>query len=294
MLQQTRAEAVIPYYERFLERFPTVETLAAAPRRGSADGLERPRLLFPRAQPAARRAPSWPPAVSARLRMPCASCRAWAITRPPPSPASPSGCRTPCWMATSCGWSRACTNDAGDIGAGRTRDRFRAVAQAMARTRARSGRLQPGADGTGRHRLPAAHAALPGLSAGGRLRGAPGGTRRGVAGEAAPRGTRADGAGRGGGPTARTPPAVAARRGFPPLAGFWELPSPAELPGRQHQTEIGTFRHTITQHHYRVTVHTAAVARAARPLRWIPLAGLSSLPLSTTARKALHLAGVSI
>src|SRR5438046_8697090 len=31
MLQQTRAVAVIPYYERFLARFPTVATLAAAP-----------------------------------------------------------------------------------------------------------------------------------------------------------------------------------------------------------------------------------------------------------------------
>ena len=30
MLQQTRAQAVIPYYRRFLERFPTVEALAAA------------------------------------------------------------------------------------------------------------------------------------------------------------------------------------------------------------------------------------------------------------------------
>src|ERR1051325_9770915 len=30
MLQQTRAQAVIPYYERFLQRFPTVEALAAA------------------------------------------------------------------------------------------------------------------------------------------------------------------------------------------------------------------------------------------------------------------------
>src|SRR5690348_17616766 len=30
MLQQTRAQAVIPYYERFLERFPHVESLAAA------------------------------------------------------------------------------------------------------------------------------------------------------------------------------------------------------------------------------------------------------------------------
>lgn len=31
MLQQTRVETVIPYFERFLERFPTVEALAAAP-----------------------------------------------------------------------------------------------------------------------------------------------------------------------------------------------------------------------------------------------------------------------
>jgi A/G-specific adenine glycosylase len=31
MLQQTRVAAVIPYYEKFLERFPTVESLAAAP-----------------------------------------------------------------------------------------------------------------------------------------------------------------------------------------------------------------------------------------------------------------------
>src|SRR5579862_4315321 len=31
MLQQTRAQAVIPYYEKFLARFPTVESLAAAP-----------------------------------------------------------------------------------------------------------------------------------------------------------------------------------------------------------------------------------------------------------------------
>ena len=30
MLQQTRAQAAIPYYHRFLERFPTVEVLAAA------------------------------------------------------------------------------------------------------------------------------------------------------------------------------------------------------------------------------------------------------------------------
>ncbi len=32
MLQQTRVETVIPYYERFLERFPDIETLATADR----------------------------------------------------------------------------------------------------------------------------------------------------------------------------------------------------------------------------------------------------------------------
>src|SRR5277367_136740 len=31
MLQQTRVAAVIPYYERFLERFPNVQSLAEAP-----------------------------------------------------------------------------------------------------------------------------------------------------------------------------------------------------------------------------------------------------------------------
>jgi A/G-specific adenine glycosylase len=31
MLQQTRVAAVIPYYERFLQRFPSVQALAAAP-----------------------------------------------------------------------------------------------------------------------------------------------------------------------------------------------------------------------------------------------------------------------
>src|SRR5580698_5298671 len=31
MLQQTRVAAAIPYYERFLERFPSVEALASAP-----------------------------------------------------------------------------------------------------------------------------------------------------------------------------------------------------------------------------------------------------------------------
>lgn len=34
MLQQTTVEAVIPYYERFLKKFPTVQSLASAPEEG--------------------------------------------------------------------------------------------------------------------------------------------------------------------------------------------------------------------------------------------------------------------
>ena len=37
MLQQTRVETVLPYYSRFLSRFPTLDTLAQA---GEADVLK--------------------------------------------------------------------------------------------------------------------------------------------------------------------------------------------------------------------------------------------------------------
>ena len=40
MLQQTRAQAVIPYYQRFLDRFPAVEALAAADRQEDGNGVE--------------------------------------------------------------------------------------------------------------------------------------------------------------------------------------------------------------------------------------------------------------
>ena len=52
MLQQTRVAAVIPYYERFLARFPDMRALAEAPQEEVLRYLVRPRLLQPRAQPA--------------------------------------------------------------------------------------------------------------------------------------------------------------------------------------------------------------------------------------------------
>ena len=76
------------------------------------------------------------------------------------------------------------------------------------------------------------------------------------------------------------------------LGGFWELPSPEQLPELGALPAIGTFRHTITHHRYQVTVRSGSLARqarVARPLRWVPIETLPSLPLSTTARKALRL-----
>jgi hypothetical protein len=75
------------------------------------------------------------------------------------------------------------------------------------------------------------------------------------------------------------------------MAGFWELPSLEQLPVLCAAEELGTFRHTITNHRYSVTVFKGSLARAPRGFRWLTRQDLGRLPLSTTARKALHLAG---
>ncbi len=48
MLQQTQVATVIPYFERFMARFPTVTDLATPAGRGTAP-VDRPGLLRPRA-----------------------------------------------------------------------------------------------------------------------------------------------------------------------------------------------------------------------------------------------------
>lgn len=78
------------------------------------------------------------------------------------------------------------------------------------------------------------------------------------------------------------------------LAGFWELPEPEHLPGARAMREIGEFRHTIvsTNHCCRVLQASTGRKPADGVCRWTPLASLKSLPLSTMARKALVLAGL--
>ena len=76
------------------------------------------------------------------------------------------------------------------------------------------------------------------------------------------------------------------------MAGFWELPSAEQLPLARVGQEAGAFRHTITNHYHFVQVHHASVQKAPPPYQWKDRTGLASLPLSTIARKALRAAGL--
>jgi A/G-specific adenine glycosylase len=73
------------------------------------------------------------------------------------------------------------------------------------------------------------------------------------------------------------------------MAGFWELPSPEELPAWRPGEALGSFRHTITHHHYTVTVVTGTVSGVPPGFRWRRRDGLERIPLTTMARKALRL-----
>jgi A/G-specific adenine glycosylase len=71
------------------------------------------------------------------------------------------------------------------------------------------------------------------------------------------------------------------------LAGFWELPEPEHFPAAEIGPKIGVFRHTIVNTNYLVRVHRASTVRVPKGFRWLPEKKLNKLPLSTTAKKAL-------
>lgn len=71
------------------------------------------------------------------------------------------------------------------------------------------------------------------------------------------------------------------------MAGFWELPEANLLPRAVPLETVATVRHTITNHHYRLTVVRATVSRIPRGFSWISMADLNRIPLSTATRKAL-------
>jgi A/G-specific adenine glycosylase len=77
------------------------------------------------------------------------------------------------------------------------------------------------------------------------------------------------------------------------LAGFWELPRLEELSGRVRVGKpYGEFTHAIVNHRYRISVCAGElVGKAPSPWQWIHSAKLEELPLSTILKKSLQLAG---
>lgn len=73
------------------------------------------------------------------------------------------------------------------------------------------------------------------------------------------------------------------------LAGFWELPERKEVPAARTGKAPAEFHHTITVHKYVCRVSQATVGRAPKGFQWIPENELGGIPLSTMARKALAL-----
>jgi A/G-specific adenine glycosylase len=73
------------------------------------------------------------------------------------------------------------------------------------------------------------------------------------------------------------------------MAGFWELPAPEDLPGWHADKTLGSFRHTITHHHYTITVLTGNLPTPPRGFHWRSTRALARIPLTTIARKALRL-----
>ncbi|HXE11999.1 MAG TPA: A/G-specific adenine glycosylase [Bryobacteraceae bacterium] len=78
------------------------------------------------------------------------------------------------------------------------------------------------------------------------------------------------------------------------MPGFWELPEPEHLPGTAGLNRLGSFRHSITIHNYRFTVYLAQPPAATNGCEWIALDKVDVLPVSSVLRKAAKLAaGVS-
>ncbi len=71
------------------------------------------------------------------------------------------------------------------------------------------------------------------------------------------------------------------------LASFWELPEHHQLPTAKAVRAIATFNHCITNHRYSITVLAARIDAIPNEFQWISRRDLDRIPLSTMTRKAL-------
>ncbi len=293
MLQQTRAQAVIPYYEKFLTRFPTVEVLAAA-REDEVLALWSGLGYYSRARNlrkaaiAVTSAGGFPQEFAALRALPgigdyTAAAIASIAFGQPHAVLDGNVLRVV---------ARA-ENDFADISAAATKERFRSVAQQW---------LDPRHPGTFNQALMelGATVCLPKnpLCLVCPLMRCCRASEEGTTAQLPVKLRRTEPVSLEGtlflvqraGRVLLRQREPEARR----MAGFWDLPASEHLPGAREKRKLGEIRHTITHHRYKLTVVAATRASAAGgpEFGWFEPARLGEVPLSTTARKALKLAGI--
>lgn len=69
------------------------------------------------------------------------------------------------------------------------------------------------------------------------------------------------------------------------MPGFWELPEAGQIESAMG-AKLGSFRHTITFHNYRFEIFEAETPESTGVCRWLSEAELNSLPTSTIFKKA--------
>ncbi len=286
MLQQTRVAAAIPYYERFLERFPDVAALAAAAEDevlacwsglgyySRARNLHRAARLmaldggFPRSYESIRELPGVGDYTAAAV-----ASIAFGL---PHAAVDGNVLRV---LARVLG-------ERGDIGSAKTRNRLRAAAEALL------DRKRPGLFNQAMMEL-GATVCVPREPRCGDcpLAGLCGARRGGIERELPVKSRRMEFVGvqvtlllirKGGCVLLRQREAASTR-----MAGFWELPEAGLLPAAVPLETLATVRHTITKHRYEYTILRAALRRVPAGFAWIREADLDRIPLSTATRKAL-------
>jgi A/G-specific adenine glycosylase len=291
MLQQTRSATVIPYYERFLERFPTVESLAAA---GEHEVLalwsglgyySRARNLRKAAQAVVARG-GFPAGYEELLGLPgigeyTAAAVASIAFGLPHAAVDGNVLRVVARLE----------NDASDIVAPATRRRFRLAVQGWLDAR-RAGEFNQALMELGATVCLPRNPLCPACPLAGWCRAREAGT----AGQlpvklraAEPESHRIEVliVRRGDRVLLRQRDAGAAR-----LGGFWELPSPGDLPEAAPGEAVGEVRHTITRHRYTVVARVAHFGRSRRvgeTFRWFSEAERAAVPVTTISRKCLEL-----
>lgn len=288
MLQQTRVAAVIPYYERFLERFPSVEALAAAPEQdvlAAWAGLgyySRARNLQKAAKQIAERG-DFPGGYDA--------FRALAGVGDYTAAAIASICFNQPRAAVDGNVLRVMSRfnaDSGDIGAPATRRRLGEAAQALVDPKA------PGDFNQAMMELGATICAPRDP----RCLACP--IARWCSAREQARQSEFPVKLRGTRKVVVEQTLLVVRRGRdillwqrPPgssrMAGFWELPEVRQLPEALLGATLGRLTHQITVHRYEIALQEAKAHRIPPDLRWVAVDSLKRVPLSTITRKALAL-----